>query len=107
MSAPNEGRQSPEPERQTESQQAAPPAQPRKADGSTASGNSEGHNDTSKLASNPEHPLEKKAEEKTSKTMKWFGSWMDSSGMVFRGLGSLSEEEDDALEVEGWGFKRL
>lgn len=70
MSAPNEGRQSPQPERQSASQQAAPPAEPRKEDGSTASGNSEGHNDASKLASNPEHPLEKEAEEKTSKTMK-------------------------------------
>ena len=70
MSAPNEGRQSPEPQRQSDSQQAMP-AEPRKEDGSTASGNSEGHNDTSKLASNPEHPLEKQAEEKTSKTGKW------------------------------------
>ena len=69
MSAPNEGRQSPQPERQSESQQ-APPAEPRKEDGSTASGNSAGHNDASKLESNPEHPLEKEAERKTSKTVK-------------------------------------
>ena len=76
MSAPNEGRQSPEPERQSDKQQAAPPADP-SAKNNDGSGNSlggkdttKGHNDTAKLASNPEHPLEKAAEEKTSKTVK-------------------------------------
>ena len=73
MSAPNEGRQSPQPERQSDKQQAAPPADPsaaKKDGGNLGDDTAKGHNDTTKLASNPEHPLEKAAEEKTSKTMK-------------------------------------
>lgn len=65
MSAPNQGRQSPEPETQTDSQKGQQ-AQPndQKADTSKASDPKE----TLKgLESNPEHILAKSAEEKTSK----------------------------------------
>jgi hypothetical protein len=62
MSAPNQGRQSPDPERQTGAQQ-----------GTTASGKHDqksGQDNKETLAglsSNPEHPLAKAAEEKTAK----------------------------------------
>jgi len=69
MSAPNEGRQSPEPERQTGDQLNTP-----SASGQTDAASSDRTNDTSDkekvegLSSNPTHPLAKAAEEKTSKS---------------------------------------
>jgi hypothetical protein len=68
MSAPNAGRQSPEPEQQSGAQTGA----------TTESGQidesshkDEGKDDqTSGLESNPKHPLEEAAKEKTSKTVQ-------------------------------------
>ena len=66
MSAPNPGRQSPEPETQSGSQINAP-TDSGKMDGSDKK--DEGKEDqTSGLESNPTHPLEGAAKEKTSKT---------------------------------------
>jgi len=70
MSAPNEGRQSPDPERQHGRQQQDPPAS--SLSDLSAASNSDKAKDVSKgqlanLESNPEHPLKKYAEEKTSK----------------------------------------
>jgi len=65
MSAPNQGRQSPEPERQSGIQQQDPQANP------NDQGATKQHDpaETLKgLSSNPEHVLAKSAEEKTSKT---------------------------------------
>ena len=66
MSAPNEGRQSPEPERQTGEQLNDAQADTSDVGGDSKSKDS-GHNQPEKLASNPEHPLAKASEEKTSK----------------------------------------
>jgi hypothetical protein len=73
MSAPNQGRQSPEPERQSDAQ----------AGQTSGNVNDQGGADSFKgdakeasketksgLSSNPEHPLAKHAEETTSKTVK-------------------------------------
>lgn len=68
MSAPNEGRQSPDPERQTGAQQQDPTASnPNEQTGGPEKSNEDQLKD---LSSNPTHPLEKAAEDKTSKTVK-------------------------------------
>lgn len=70
MSAPQQGRQSPEPETQTDAQQQAHPGQPGSGKIDNSKGKNEGKDDqTSGLSSNPEHPLQKNAEESTSKTV--------------------------------------
>jgi hypothetical protein len=70
MSAPNAGRQSPEPEQQDAKQQSAPTANP----GKQGAGPEEGSQQASKdqlagLESNPTGPLDQAAKDKTSKTM--------------------------------------
>jgi hypothetical protein len=68
MSAPNQGRQSPEPERQTDAQTGAT-TESGKLDESSKK--DEGKDDqTSNLSSNPTHPLEQAAKEKSSKTVQ-------------------------------------
>ncbi|KAF2244480.1 hypothetical protein BU26DRAFT_523128 [Trematosphaeria pertusa] len=70
MSAPNAGRQSPDPERQTGAQQQDPVASNvNEQGGAPSQGNAKEASDDQKasLSSNPTHPLEKFAEEKTSK----------------------------------------
>lgn len=62
MSAPNQGRQSPDPERQTGAQAGAPASG--KHDNKGTADNKE---TLANLESNPTHPLQKSAEEKTSK----------------------------------------
>ena len=67
MSAPNQGRQSPEPERQT-SEQAGAFTESGKLDESSKK--DEGKDDqTGNLDSNPTHILEQEAKDKTSKTV--------------------------------------
>ncbi|KAL1311268.1 hypothetical protein AAFC00_001456 [Neodothiora populina] len=68
MSAPNQGRQSPDPEHQTDAQQGSNSA-PNDQGAGPKSGNAQTHSDDQKkgLASNPGGPLDKAAEEKTSK----------------------------------------
>jgi len=62
MSAPNQGRQSPDPERQSGAQAGAP------ASGDHGTKSSTDNKATlDKLQSNPTHVLEKEAEKKTSK----------------------------------------
>lgn len=63
MSAPNEGRQSPDPERQTGAQQSDPPASGKHEHKGVADNKAT----LAGLPSNPEAPLQKAAEEKTSK----------------------------------------
>lgn len=60
MSAPNQGRQSPPPEAQSDKQQAAMSGGPNEQ-------NAHKENDLSQLESNPTGPLDKAAEEKTKK----------------------------------------
>lgn len=67
MSAPNPGRQSPDPERQTGAQQQAPPAGDVNKQGGDEGVSHKHEDQTAGLSSNPTHPLEKFAEEKTSK----------------------------------------
>ncbi|KAF2712088.1 hypothetical protein K504DRAFT_464174 [Pleomassaria siparia CBS 279.74] len=69
MSAPNPGRQSPEPENQTEGQSGTVASNPNEQGGApTDSSAKEASNEQkSKLPSNPEHILAASAEEKTSK----------------------------------------
>ncbi|KAI9660083.1 MAG: hypothetical protein M1821_001435 [Bathelium mastoideum] len=66
MSAPNQGRQSPEPERQTGGQLHDPPSNPTSQD---AAGHTKDASDQQKegLSSNPTGPLEQAAKDKTSK----------------------------------------
>jgi hypothetical protein len=71
MSAPNAGRQSPEPEQQNAKQQSAPTANNPNDQGA---GPQEGSQQASKdqlagLESNPTGPLDQAAKDKTSKTM--------------------------------------
>jgi hypothetical protein len=67
MSAPNQGRQSPDPERQSDAQAGAT-TESGKLDESSKK--DEGKQDqASGLSSNPTHPLEQVAKDKTSKTM--------------------------------------
>jgi len=69
MSAPREGRQSPEPELQTGNQQQDPPAQGNPSSGAKEEGTKEASEQqkANVLSSNPGHPLDGPAEEKTSK----------------------------------------
>ncbi|KAK8172291.1 hypothetical protein BKA80DRAFT_262584 [Phyllosticta citrichinensis] len=69
MSAPNAGRQSPEPERQTGAQQQDAQAAPNDQGGAPPQGSKKASDDQkANLSSNPSHPLEKHSEETTSKT---------------------------------------
>jgi hypothetical protein len=69
MSAPNQGRQSPEPENQSEGQSGTVASNPNEQGGAPEGGNAQKNSDDtkSKLSSNPTHPLEEAAKEKTSK----------------------------------------
>jgi hypothetical protein len=69
MSAPNAGRQSPEPENQSGAQAGATTSNVNDQGGAPSHGNAKENSDDTKsgLSSNPTHPLEKFAEEKTSK----------------------------------------
>jgi len=68
MSAPNAGRQSPEPERQTGAQQQDPQAQPDQgATPSDDKSNKSSEDQLKGLSSNPTHILAQASEEKTSK----------------------------------------
>jgi hypothetical protein len=69
MSAPNAGRQSPEPEQQTGAQQSDVPASDVNDQGAAPSEGAKQASEDQKerLSSNPTHPLEKHAEETTSK----------------------------------------
>jgi hypothetical protein len=66
MSAPNQGRQSPDLERQSDAQAGAT-TESGKIDESSKKDTGK-ENQTSGLSSNPAHPLEQAAKEKTSKT---------------------------------------
>lgn len=69
MSAPQQGRQSPDPERQSQSQ-VAPPATDVNNQGQAPQGSKEaegGKSQVEGLESNPKQVLEKAAEDKTSK----------------------------------------
>ncbi|KIX02358.1 uncharacterized protein Z518_08299 [Rhinocladiella mackenziei CBS 650.93] len=71
MSAPNQGRQSPDPERQTGAQQQAHPSQPGTGKMDNSQAKNKGKEDqTANLESNPVHILAASAEEKTSKSRK-------------------------------------
>lgn len=68
MSAPNAGRQSPEPEKQSEAQSGQTSSNVNDQGGAPKEGAQQASKDTKGgLASNPEHPLAKHAEETTSK----------------------------------------
>jgi hypothetical protein len=68
MSAPNAGRQSPEPERQSEAQSGQTSDNVNKQGGAPEEGAEKASDNTKDaLSSNPSHPLEKHAEETTSK----------------------------------------
>jgi hypothetical protein len=68
MSAPNAGRQSPEPEKQSEAQAGSTSKNVNDQGGAVAGGSEKQSDDTKGgLSSNPTHPLEKHAEETTSK----------------------------------------
>ncbi|KAJ4305234.1 hypothetical protein N0V90_000765 [Kalmusia sp. IMI 367209] len=69
MSAPNAGRQSPEPEQQSGAQQKDVPASNVNDQGAAPSQGTKEANEQQKgaLSSNPTHPLAKHAEETTSK----------------------------------------
>ncbi|KIW91830.1 uncharacterized protein Z519_07800 [Cladophialophora bantiana CBS 173.52] len=68
MSAPNQGRQSPDPERQTGAQQQDHPSQPGSGKLDNSQAKNEGKDDqTANLASNPKHVLHDHAETKTAK----------------------------------------
>ncbi|KAJ9635997.1 uncharacterized protein PV06_01144 [Exophiala oligosperma] len=69
MSAPNAGRQSPDPERQTGAQQQEHPSQPGSGKIDESKAKNEGKDDqTSGLADNPKHILQEHSEATTSKT---------------------------------------
>ncbi|KAF2133168.1 hypothetical protein P153DRAFT_331629 [Dothidotthia symphoricarpi CBS 119687] len=72
MSAPNQGRESPEPERQSEAQSGATSTDTNDQGGAPKQGNAQENSDDTKnsLPSNPEHVLAKHSEETTSKTVK-------------------------------------
>jgi hypothetical protein len=68
MSAPNAGRQSPEPERQNEAQSGTTTGNVNDQGGAPEKGAEKASDDTKGgLSSNPTHPLQKHAEETTSK----------------------------------------
>jgi len=68
MSAPNQGRQSPDPERQS-SAQAGATTESGKIDESSKKDTGK-ENQTSGLSSNPTHPLEQAAKDKTAKAVQ-------------------------------------
>lgn len=68
MSAPQQGRQSPEPERQSDAQ-TGQQAQPNQQGGETKT-KEQSDDQKAGLSSNPTHILEKHSEETTSKTVK-------------------------------------
>jgi len=68
MSAPNQGRQSPDPEHQSGAQAGATTKSGKIDESSKKDADKE--NQTSGLSSNPTHPLEQAAKEKTSKTVQ-------------------------------------
>ncbi len=68
MSAPNAGRQSPDPERQSGAQAQDTPAGSGKMEEKKGQGE-EVQDQTAGLSSNPTHTLEEEAEKKTSKTV--------------------------------------
>jgi hypothetical protein len=68
MSAPNPGRQSPDPERQSGAQTGATTESGKIDESSKKDTGKEKH--SSGLSSNPTHPLEQEAKEKTSKTVQ-------------------------------------
>ncbi|KAF2263693.1 hypothetical protein CC78DRAFT_581072 [Lojkania enalia] len=93
MSAPNPGRQSPDPERQSGAQQSDPPAsEPNEQGGAPSVSHAKEASDNQKanLASNPTHPLEKFAEEKTKARI----SFMPEIYMV-------QEDQDWEFRTEG------
>lgn len=68
MSAPQQGRQSPDPERQSEAQAGQPASNVNQQGGGPEQGSEKASDEAkSGLSSNPEHPLAKHAEETTSK----------------------------------------
>lgn len=68
MSAPNAGRQSPEPEKQTEAQSGSTSTNTNDQGGGVKGGSEQSSDNTKGgLESNPTHPLAKHAEETTSK----------------------------------------
>jgi hypothetical protein len=70
MSAPQQGRQSPEPERQSDAQKGTQASNVNDQGGAPTTGQTSGQasdDQKSNLASNPTHPLEKHSEETTSK----------------------------------------
>ena len=68
MSAPNAGRQSPEPEKQSDAQAGQTTGNVNDQGGGVEKGSEKNSDDTKGgLSSNPEHPLAKHAEETTSK----------------------------------------
>ncbi|OAP59970.1 hypothetical protein AYL99_04972 [Fonsecaea erecta] len=68
MSAPNPGRQSPDPEHQTGAQQQDHPSQPGTGKLDNSKDKNEGKDDqTASLSSNPKHILQDHAETKTAK----------------------------------------
>ncbi|KAF1947585.1 hypothetical protein EJ02DRAFT_449073 [Clathrospora elynae] len=68
MSAPNAGRQSPEPERQNEAQSGQTSDNVNQQGGAPKEGAEKSSDNTKDgLSSNPEHPLAKHSEETTSK----------------------------------------
>ncbi|TKX26412.1 hypothetical protein C1H76_1374 [Elsinoe australis] len=79
MSAPNQGRQSPEPERQTDAQMNPHGANPNKQGGAPSQEHGKeqsDHQKSNKLESNPKGPLEDAAAEKTSKQpYEYIGRW--------------------------------
>ncbi|KAJ4313511.1 hypothetical protein N0V94_006897 [Neodidymelliopsis sp. IMI 364377] len=66
MSAPQQGRQSPEPERQSDAQTGAQAGNPNQQGGDSKTKEAS-EDQKSGLSSNPTHPLEKHSEETTSK----------------------------------------
>jgi hypothetical protein len=69
MSAPNAGRQSPEPEKQSNAQSGATTTNVNDQGAEPQKGNAQENSDDTKnaLSSNPTHPLQKHSEETTSK----------------------------------------
>lgn len=71
MSAPNAGRQSPEPSRQSDAQSGATSTDPNKhSDGPSEGSEKSSDNTKSGLESNPKHILADHADDTTSKTVK-------------------------------------
>jgi len=69
MSAPNQGRQSPEPETQTGAQQQDPMTQGKAGAAKENFSKDQSEDTKSGLESNPTHPLQQAADDKISKTV--------------------------------------